>query len=154
MRKQTHYTHIHLYFGSIKLLVNIQAENSLLIIKIVKNNYKAETTAFYYNIIALRVIIFPRNASFWEYYVFVSNAAAAAEGFKLHSSDLTHALLIQISRTSSIIDIVVPSKMIFKIIKIRMDLKWPEKPSKVNFGHPKWPIEVHTRKHTSHLNTC
>ena len=33
------------------------------------------------------------------------------EGFKLHSSNLTHALLIQISRTSSIIDIVVPSKM-------------------------------------------
>ena len=33
------------------------------------------------------------------------------EGFKLRSSNLTHALLIQISRTSSIIDIVVPSKM-------------------------------------------
>ena len=23
--------------------------------------------------------------------------------------------------------------------KIRMDLKWPEMPSKMNFGHPKWP---------------
>ena len=67
------------------------------------------------------VIIFPRNVSFREYYVFVSNAAATAsqfrcqrdnfEGFKLRSSNLTHALLIQISRTSSIIDIVVPSKM-------------------------------------------
>ena len=66
-------------------------------------------------------IIFPRNVSFREYYVFVSNAAATAasqfcqrdnfEGFKLRSSNLTHALLIQISRTSSIIDIVVPSKM-------------------------------------------
>ena len=33
------------------------------------------------------------------------------EGFKLRYSNLTHALLIQISRTSSIIDIVVPSKM-------------------------------------------
>ena len=33
------------------------------------------------------------------------------ERFKLRSSNLTHALLIQISRTSSIIDIVVPSKM-------------------------------------------
>ena len=32
-------------------------------------------------------------------------------GFKLRSSNLTHTLLIQISRTSSIIDIVVPSKM-------------------------------------------
>ena len=21
-----------------------------------------------------------------------------------------------------------------------MDLKWPEMPSKLNFGHPKWPI--------------
>ena len=25
---------------------------------------------------------------------------------------------------------------------IRMDLKWPEMPSKVNFGHPKWPIDL------------
>ena len=33
------------------------------------------------------------------------------EGFKLHSSNLTHALLIQTSRMSSIIDIVVPSKI-------------------------------------------
>ena len=23
-----------------------------------------------------------------------------------------------------------------------MDLKWPEMPSKVNFGHPKWPINL------------
>ena len=38
-------------------------------------------------------------------------SAITFEGFKLHSSNLTHALLIQISRTSSIIDIVVPSKM-------------------------------------------
>ena len=37
--------------------------------------------------------------------------AISFEGFKLHSSNLTHALLIQISRTSSIIDIVVSSKM-------------------------------------------
>ena len=36
------------------------------------------------------VIIFPRNVSFREYYVFVSNAAAF-EGFKLRSSNLTHA---------------------------------------------------------------
>ena len=41
---------------------------------------------------------------------FVVNAITF-EGFKLHSSNLTHALLIQISRTSSIIDIVVPSNM-------------------------------------------
>ena len=27
-----------------------------------------------------------------------------------------------------------------KKIKFRMDLKWPEMPSKVNFGHPKWPM--------------
>ena len=33
------------------------------------------------------------------------------EGFKLRSLNLTHALFIQISRKSSIIDIVVPSKM-------------------------------------------
>ena len=36
-------------------------------------------------------------------------SAITFEGFKLHSSNLTHALLIQIYRT--IIDIVVPSKM-------------------------------------------
>ena len=28
-----------------------------------------------------------------------------------------------------------------KIIKIRMDLKWQEMPSKVNFGNPNWPID-------------
>ena len=33
------------------------------------------------------------------------------EGFKLRSSNLTHALFIQISRTSWITDIVVQSKM-------------------------------------------
>ena len=38
-------------------------------------------------------------------------SAITFEGFKLCSSSLTHALLIQISRKSSIIDIVVPSKM-------------------------------------------
>ena len=38
-------------------------------------------------------------------------SAITFEGFKLRPSNLTHALLIQISRTSSIIDIVVPSKM-------------------------------------------
>ena len=38
-------------------------------------------------------------------------SAITSERFKLRSSNLTHALLIQISRTSSIIDIVVPSKV-------------------------------------------
>ena len=38
-------------------------------------------------------------------------SAITFEGFKLHSSNLIHALFIQISRTSSIIDIVVSSKM-------------------------------------------
>ena len=38
-------------------------------------------------------------------------SAITFEGFKLRSSNLTHALLIQISRTSWIIDIVIPSKM-------------------------------------------
>ena len=101
------------------------------------------------------VIIFPRNVSFRGYYVFDSNAAAAAaaappsaasshhfvvsaitfEGFKLRSSNLTHALFIQISRTSSITDIVVQSKMAAgghfvqkfqKKKKLRIDLKWQE----------------------------
>ena len=99
-------------------------------------------------------------------------SAITFEGFKLRSSSLTHALLIQISRTSSIIDIVVPSKKklridlkwpemrskvifrhpkwptaailskISKKIKLRIDLKWPEMQSKVNFGHPKWPTSA------------
>ena len=38
-------------------------------------------------------------------------SAITFEGFKLRYSNLTHVLLIQISRTSLIIDIVVPSKM-------------------------------------------
>ena len=38
-------------------------------------------------------------------------SAITFEGSNLRSSNLTHALFIQISRTSSIIDIVVPSKM-------------------------------------------
>ena len=65
-------------------------------------------------------IIFPRKVSFQEYYVFVLTqpprhnfvvSAITFEGFKLRSSNLTCALLIQISQTSSIIDIVVPCKM-------------------------------------------
>ena len=73
-------------------------------------------------------------------------SAITFEGFKLRSSNLTHALLIQISRTSSIIDIVVPSKMAAgghfvkkKKKLLRIDLKWPEMRSKVICGHPKWP---------------
>ena len=71
-------------------------------------------------------------------------SAITFEGFKLHSSNLTHALLIQISRTSLIIDIVVPSKMaagghFVKKKKLRIDLKWQEMWSKVIFGHSKWP---------------
>ena len=38
-------------------------------------------------------------------------SAITFEGFKLRSSNLTQALFIQISRTSSITDIVVQSKM-------------------------------------------
>ena len=95
----------------------------------------------------------PEKRSFRGYYVFDSNAAAAPsaaaaasshhfvvsaitfEGFKLCSSNLTHALFIQISRTSSITDIVVQSKMAAgghfvqkfqKKKKLRIDLKWQE----------------------------
>ena len=60
-------------------------------------------------------------------------SAITFEGFKLRSSNLAHALLIQISRTSSIIDIVVPSKMAAGAHfveqfqkKLCIDLKWPE----------------------------
>ena len=73
-------------------------------------------------------------------------SAITFEGFRLRSSNLIHALLIQISRTSSIIDIVVPSKMAAgghfvkkSKKKLRIVLKWPEMRSKVICGHPKWP---------------
>ena len=54
-------------------------------------------------------------------------SAITFEGFKLHYSNLTHVLLIQISRTSSIIEIVVPSKMaagghFLKQIKYRSEM--------------------------------
>ena len=59
-------------------------------------------------------------------------SAITFEGFKLRSSNLTHALFIQISRTSSITDIVIQSKMAagghfvnkFKKKELRIDLKW------------------------------
>ena len=74
-------------------------------------------------------------------------SAITFEGFKLCSSNLTHALLIQISRTSSIIDIVVPSKMAAgghlvkknQKKKLHIDLKWPEMRLKVICGHQTWP---------------
>ena len=82
-------------------------------------------------------------------------SAITFEGFKLRSSNLTHALFIQISRTSSITDIVVQSNMAnrsemarnaiesdFWTIKFCIDLKWPELRSKVNLGNPKWPIDL------------
>ena len=62
-------------------------------------------------------------------------SAITFEGFKLRSSNLTHALFIQISRTSSITDIVVQSKMAAgghfvqkkkKKRSVRIDLKWQE----------------------------
>ena len=61
-------------------------------------------------------------------------SAITFEGYRLRSSNLTHALLIQISRTGSVIDIVVPFKMaagghfVKQILKkeFRMDLKWPD----------------------------
>ena len=52
-------------------------------------------------------------------------SAITFEEFKLHSSNFTHALLIQISRTSC--------------VKLCIDLKWQEMRSKVIFGHKKWP---------------
>ena len=61
-------------------------------------------------------------------------SAITFEGFKLRSSNLTHALFIQISRTSLITDIVIQSKMAAgghfvkknKNKKLRIDLKWQE----------------------------
>ena len=91
-------------------------------------------------------------------------SAITFEGFKLRSSNLTHALLLQISRTSSIIDIVVLYKMAagghfvkqFKLKKVpygsemaRNAIESEFRTSKMadrskmarnaNLGHPKWP---------------
>ena len=33
-------------------------------------------------------------------------------------------------------------KNFHKILKLHIDLKWPEMRSKVNFGHPKWPTSA------------
>ena len=33
-----------------------------------------------------------------------------------------------------------------------MDLKWPEMPSKVNFGHPQWPIDLKWPEMRSKVN--
>ena len=41
-------------------------------------------------------------------------------------------------RTSKMADISHSVKNFNKKIKLRIDLKWPEMRSKVNFGHPKW----------------
>ena len=66
------------------------------------------------------------------------------------------AITFEVFKLRSIIDIVVPSEMAAgghfvknykKKIKIRMDLKWPEMPSKVNFGHRKWPINQKWPEH-------
>ena len=42
-------------------------------------------------------------------------------------------------RTSKMADYNNFVKKIQKTLKLRIDLKWPEMRSKVNFGHPKWP---------------
>ena len=34
-----------------------------------------------------------------------------------------------------------------------MDLKWPEMPSKVNFGHLKWPIDLKWPEMRSKVNS-
>ena len=114
------------------------------------------------------IIIFPRNVRFREYYVFVSNAAAAAavwsaawsatwfaasqfrcqrDNFWKDSSNLTHALFIQISRTSSIIDIVVPSRMAagghfvkkFQKTKIAYRSEMARNAIESDFRTSKWP---------------
>ena len=53
-------------------------------------------------------------------------SAITFEGFKLRSSNLTHALFIQISRRSPITDIVVHFVKKSTTKKLRIDLKWQE----------------------------
>ena len=103
------------------------------------------------------LIIFLRNASFQEYYVFVSAAAAASAAASSFSLSGIWRILYYVlqawhmhcsSKYIIIIDIVVPSKMAAdghfvkhfktKKKKFRIDLKWPEMRSKVNFGHLMW----------------
>ena len=45
-------------------------------------------------------------------------------------------------RTSKMADSSHFVKNFQRKIKLRIDLKWPEMRSKVNFGHPKWPTSA------------
>ena len=118
-------------------------------------------------IISLAVIIFPRNVKLTTQILCFRqqrsrrsrrsrrrsrrppqhhNSAVSAitfEGFKLRSLNLTHALFIQIYRTSSIIDIVVPSKMAagghFVQKKVAYRSEMARNAIESDFRHPKWP---------------
>ena len=49
-------------------------------------------------------------------------------------------------RTSKMTDGSHFVKKFPKKLKLRIDLKWPEMRSKVNFGHPKWPTAAISSK--------
>ena len=50
-------------------------------------------------------------------------------------------------RTSKMADVSHFVKKFQTKIKLRIDLKWPEMPSKVNFEHPKWaPAAILSKK--------
>ena len=61
-------------------------------------------------------------------------SAITFEAFRLRSSNLTHALLIQISQTSSIIDIVVPSKVVYRCEMARNSIESDLRTSKMAAG--------------------
>ena len=56
-----------------------------------------------------------------------------------YRSEMARNAIKRYLRTSKMADAAILSKI---LIKFRINLKWPEMPSKVNFGHTKWPINL------------
>ena len=95
------------------------------------------------------VIIFTRNVSFREYYVFVSNAAATAAAAAAAATSQFRCQrdnFWRIWTTLLKLDTCIP--------KWPIDLKWPEMRSKVNFGHPKWPTAAILSKISKKNKSC
>ena len=60
----------------------------------------------------------------------------------LHRSEMARIAIKSYLRTSKMAAGGQFVKHLKKIIKLRIDLKWPEMRSKVKFGHPKWPTSA------------
>ena len=57
-------------------------------------------------------------------------------------------------RTSKMVAVSHFVKNFQKKLKLHIDLKWPEMQSKVNFGHPKWPMSAIVSKISKKHSSC